>query len=99
MRNIASDWEKCIIFEPLESDESFQIMEQFAEKLEDKKLQIKLFYVLGHRKPFAHFKAIIDNSSSRQNWFDFKKHWLENHVKELLMLQLKVETEPGSEEI
>lgn len=77
-----------ICFEPLESFESFQIMEEFADNLEDARLQNRLINALSRRKPFANFKAIIDNSDFRQDWFDFKKRWLENYVKELLMSQL-----------
>ncbi|HEY3370647.1 MAG TPA: UPF0158 family protein [Prolixibacteraceae bacterium] len=82
-------WENCMTFEPLESHESFKIMERYTNQLEDKKLQIQLVNALNHRKPFAHFKFIIDNSVYRQDWFDFKKHRLEIYVKELLSLELE----------
>lgn len=77
-----------ICFEPLESFESFQIMEEFVNNLKDARLQNKLINALDRRKPFANFKAIIDNSDFRQDWFDFKKQWMEKYVKELLMSQL-----------
>jgi hypothetical protein len=93
------DWEKYIIFEPLESGESFKIMEQFTEQLNDSKLQNKLLNALNNRKPFANFKYLIDNSLYRQNWFGFKKQWLENHVYELLLTGLNSETNPVPEEI
>jgi hypothetical protein len=93
------DWEKYIIFEPLESDESFKIMEQFAEQLSDNKLQNKLFNALNNRKPFANFKYLIDNSLYRQDWFDFKKRRLENHVYELLLIGINSETNQVPEEI
>lgn len=82
-------WKKCITFAPLESHESFKIMEQFAIEMEDVKFQEKLITILNRRKPFANFKAIIDNSIYRQNWFDFKTKWLENHVKELLVMEIE----------
>ncbi|HZL10278.1 MAG TPA: UPF0158 family protein [Prolixibacteraceae bacterium] len=84
-------WERCLTFEPLESYESFKIMETYVELLDDRRLQNKLIHALNHHKPFLHFKGIIDNSSYRQNWFDFKKRYLENHVKELLIQELEKE--------
>jgi hypothetical protein len=92
-------WDNCITFEPLESHESFQIMEEFTENLEDKKLKGELFDALSRRKPFANFKNIIDNSRYRQSWFDFKKKWLENHIRELLLIEIEKEQEKYAEEI
>jgi len=90
-------WENRMSFEPLESNESFEIMEMFTQQLEDKKLQSQLVYALSHKKPFANFKFHVDNSNYRQDWFDFKKHQLEIHVKELLSMQL--ENEDGKLEL
>lgn len=84
-------WENRMTFEPLESHESFKIMRRFTDQLEDEKLQGKLYNALNHSKPFANFKFLIDNSDYRQNWFDFKKHQLEIHVKELLSIELNKE--------
>jgi hypothetical protein len=83
------EWQNCYTFEPLESRESFRIMEMFANDLADSRLQSRLIYALGHRKPFSNFKFIVENSPSRANWFEFKKQWLENHVKELLLIKLE----------
>jgi hypothetical protein len=82
-------WENCVSFDPLESFESFDIMRQFTDSLEDKWLKDKLINALNNKKPFAHFKAIIDNSDYRQNWVDFKKQFMGNYVKELLLLELE----------
>jgi len=78
------DWSKYYVFEPLESFESFKIMESFADELDESPLRDQLFNALNRRKPFANFKVIIDNSEQRQNWFDFKKNWLEQHVRKLI---------------
>lgn len=82
------DWKNYISFEPLDSHESFKIMEYFADDLMDESLQEKLINALNHRKPFANFKDIVENSRFRQDWFDYKTRWLENHVKEMLLLEL-----------
>jgi hypothetical protein len=81
-------WDKCYVFEPLDSDESFRIMESFAKNVEDEILQEELFYALSHHKPFGHFKAIIDHSPFRQDWFDFKIQWLEDHVKQIIYSEI-----------
>lgn len=91
-------WENTLTFEPLESHESFEIMRNFTERLEDEKLQGKLIYALNNRKPFANFKFHIDNSDHRQEWFDFKQHCLEIQVKELLSMQLEREDTALDEE-
>ncbi len=68
------------------SSEAFQIMEDFAENLnENKQLQGRLLYALNKRKPFREFKFIIDNSGDfRQQWFDFKNNWQQDFVEQEL---------------
>jgi len=78
------NWCSYFKFEPLESHDSFKIMEAFAEYLEDENFQDTLFHVLSHKRPFANFKWKIDNSPYRQDWFDFKQEWLEDHIKRTL---------------
>lgn len=86
-------WENSMTYEPLESNESFEIMKKFTNQLNDKKLQNKLEYALNNRKPFANFKFIVESSPFRQHWFDFKKQCLEFHVKELLSINLNEKEE------
>lgn len=88
------EWEHCMTFEPLESHESFKIMRSFTDSLKDRMLQNRLANALDNHKPFANFKFIIDNSAHRQDWFDFKKHYLENHVKELINLEVEKDGNP-----
>ncbi|MCD4793042.1 MAG: UPF0158 family protein [Bacteroidales bacterium] len=82
--DIVDSWEDKIIIEPLESFESFKIMENFANYVSDQKLQDKLLNALNRNRPFANFKNIIDNSEYRQDWFDYKQNWLEKVVFEIL---------------
>lgn len=77
-------WEKCIEIEPPASNDSFKIMELFAEKVPDANLRGKLIDVLNRRRPFANFKHLIDNSDYRQEWFDFRQKRLEQYVYEIL---------------
>ncbi len=81
-------WENCIVFKPLESYEYFSIMEEFIFSLDDDRFSEKLMHALNHKKPFGHFKNLIDNSRYREDWFSFKKIWLEKHVKELIFHEI-----------
>ncbi|TAJ14745.1 hypothetical protein DMA11_04210 [Marinilabiliaceae bacterium JC017] len=79
-----TNWETYLTIEPLRSHDSFKIMEAFADEMEDSALQQELFNALNRRRPFAHFKAIIDDSPFRQAWFDFKQQKLEAYVNDEL---------------
>jgi hypothetical protein len=81
-------WDECYVFEPLDSDESFRIMEAFAENVKDEILQEQLFYVLRCKKPFANFKEVIYSSGQNENWFQFKMNWMEDHVKQIIYSEI-----------
>ena len=82
------NWDECYIFEPLDSGDSFKIMEAFAKNVEDEILQEQLFYVLNHKKPFVNFKSVINNSGQSDNWFYFKMNWLEDHIKQIIYAEI-----------
>ena len=82
------EWKNCIEIEPIDSHESFKIMEGFADKVADNKLQQKLINALNHKRPFANFKHLIDNSNFRQDWFDYRQAWLEQYVYNILEYKL-----------
>jgi hypothetical protein len=65
-------WKKCITIEPPESSASFKIMEKFTNEVDDIKLQNRLIYALNHKRPYANFKNIIENSFWRERWFALK---------------------------
>jgi Uncharacterised protein family (UPF0158) len=71
--------------EAMESSDSFTVMEDFAEQMNDTTLQEKLFNALNRKHPFREFKFVIDNSGEYRNaWFDFKNkqyfEWVENQL-------------------
>ncbi|QCE40020.1 UPF0158 family protein [Psychroserpens sp. NJDZ02] len=74
-------------FEPLESFESFKIMERFIEQLADDDFKMELENVLTNKKPFQNFKHKIDQSEFRQSWFEFKQSALEKIVENQLNLE------------
>ena len=80
----------CLEFEGFETHESFQIMIDFAERIEEPKLRDELIKILNRPKPFRNFKWQIDRSGVyRQQWFDFKKMRYVNWVKEQIDLNDK----------
>ncbi|NDP20657.1 MAG: hypothetical protein GZ091_06225 [Paludibacter sp.] len=80
------NWSNCFQIEPLEPQESFEIMSDFVMQLKDIPMQIKLLNVLDRKKPFANFKRVIDNSNHRKSWFEFKNKALEKYVRTQLYL-------------
>ncbi|HEX7366852.1 MAG TPA: UPF0158 family protein [Pelobium sp.] len=70
---VKSDSKNNIELKKMSSHQSFKMMENFAETVDDKTLQRRLFSCLNGKKPFAHFKAAVDNDEVyRQNWFKFR---------------------------
>lgn len=60
-------------------------MENFANQLNDGLFKDQLLEALSKRKPFRHFKHLIDQSEFRQHWFDFKQKELEKHVEKQII--------------
>ncbi|WMI70036.1 UPF0158 family protein [Mangrovimonas sp. YM274] len=88
LKNIKWNKGHLIKIEPLESFESFNIMERFIDQIPDTLFKSHLENILQKRKPFQNFKNSIDNSDFRQDWFDFKKNQLERIVENQLKLNL-----------
>ncbi len=74
--------------EAMDSSDSFELMRDFTELLDNSNLLKKqLTIALTKKKPFREFKFLIDNSGDyRQQWFDFKnlklRQWVENQIDE-----------------
>ena len=71
---IENNFDSYVEIEKMDSHESFRLMENFTNTVDNLQLRDKLEEVLRRPKPFANFKFDIDNSGPyRQKWFDFKK--------------------------
>ena len=79
-KKIESQKKDLIKFEVLESFESFRIMEDFKNQVENDEFVEKLDQALNRRKPFQNFKNLIDNSEYREQWFKFKQKEIEKIV-------------------
>jgi hypothetical protein len=72
IEKVEEDWDSYILIDPMPSNESFNVMKNFTDKLEESELKVRLIYALEKAKPFHNFKNIIDDSGEyRQKWFDF----------------------------
>jgi len=81
-------WQRYIEVEPMESHESFKVMEYFIDEIDDNNLQNRLINALNRRKPFANFKYIVETSKYRQQWFDFRQKQWEYYVWDILKNEL-----------
>lgn len=76
-------------FEKMTTHESFDIMTDFAEQVEDEKLQERLYRALNRAKPFRNFRWEIDNAGEyREKWFEFKNKKLIEFVNEQIKTSL-----------
>lgn len=84
MEKIESEWDDYVVLSKMETRESFRIMEDFIDEIEDEKFRDQLISILNNRRPFANFKANVEGSAYRQQWFDFRLKKYEEHVIEQL---------------
>jgi len=76
---------KFIEIENMTSSDSFRVMEEFADSLENNATKVRLLTALQGRKPFANFKHQIENSADSRNlWFEFRREknieWVSNQL-------------------
>jgi len=93
-QEIEDHYDDYVEFEGMESFDSFKIMEDFANRIEDFGLKSALFGALSRKHPFRNFKNIIDNSGPyRQEWFDFKSQRYIEWVKDIIATHNRREEE------
>jgi len=75
LKELDENWSDYIEFENFISRDSFELMVDFAESVDNVNLRERLINSLNKSKPFRNFKWQIDNSGDyRQKWFDFKNN-------------------------
>lgn len=80
---VEANSEDYIEIRPMDSRESYQIMEEFIEKCTPEPLRSRLFRAIDQPKPFQRFKHEIDQSGAyRQQWFDFRDQKMVEWVKQ-----------------
>ena len=86
METIEREWSDYVTLTKMESWEAFQIMEDFVDEIDDEGMKESLMKILGRKSPFANFKAEVESSAYRQNWFDFRQKKYEDYVSEELRM-------------
>lgn len=81
---VESDWNNYILFNKMDSNQGFEVMEDFADSMTDTRFKEQIIYRLSNRKPFQNFKILVESSEYRQDWFDFKKNAYIDFVKRQL---------------
>jgi hypothetical protein len=72
MEVINADLNSYIRFDPLNSNESFEMMELFVETLNDPPLKARLLDALASRKPFRNFRNAIQIEAIEDDWYAYK---------------------------
>lgn len=81
MEKIENEWSNYAVIEKMNSSEAFKIMEDFVDEVKDLKLKENLIKILNRKSPFANFKAEIESSNYREEWFAFRTKRHEDYVK------------------
>ena len=83
LEKLEKEWKNFFVIFKLKSWGFFKIMEDFVNEV-DEDLQRVLVRILNNRRPFAHFKASVEDSRYRQDWFDFLNINYEKYIRERL---------------
>ena len=87
VEDIIKEWSSYLVISKMESREAFRVMEEFADSVDDEVFREGLIKILNRKSPFANFKAEVESSPYRQNWFDFRLKKYEEYVKEHLEIE------------
>ena len=86
------NWQNCLTIEPMESHDSFKIMEYFVDEVKDINFQERLINALNRKNPFANFKYLVESSKYRQQWFDFRQARHELYVWDAIKTNIEFES-------
>ena len=82
LKPISDDRSNYIEFNAMNSHDSFDVMAEFANGIDNDETRQILVSSLNTSKPFRNFKAKIDNLDQyRQKWFSFKRNKYIDYVK------------------
>ncbi|WP_373492564.1 UPF0158 family protein [Aquiflexum sp.] len=84
LEEIENNWKRFFTIEKMNSREGFQIMENFVDELEDGYFRNNLIKILDRKSPFANFKAEVESSEVREQWFSFRDAAYVEYVQEEL---------------
>lgn len=81
------DWsaDQYVYIPTLDSSQAYSNMETFVEMVEDEELKGELCGALNQRKPFRHFKDVLEvNPEEQIRWFDFHNNFIRDNAIEWL---------------
>jgi hypothetical protein len=85
MDKIEENWDDYERIDKMDSHSAFQVMEEFADSINEQRFKERLHIILSRPKPFANFKAEVETSPYRKDWFDFKKEsyidWVKKQIE------------------
>lgn len=84
MEVIDTDPAKYIRFDPLNSRESFQMMEDFIETIKNERLRARLIDAISIRKPFRNFRNAVEEEGVLDDWYAYKDAYLQMYVRDRL---------------
>ncbi|WP_373548790.1 UPF0158 family protein [Haliscomenobacter sp.] len=84
MEVINADPDSYIRFDPLNSRESFQMMEDFVETIKNVRLRDRLIDALSIKKPFRSFRNAIQSEEIEDDWYAYKDAYLQMYVRDRL---------------
>lgn len=71
-----------VLIPVIDSREGYKMMEEFTEKMGDKKVKKQLMEALSEEAPFKKFKEIVYNHpEERKRWLDFRQKKLLERAK------------------
>lgn len=82
-----NNFDDYLEIDAMDSRDSFRVMADFVDTVDNENLKEKLVDALNRPKPFQNFKFTIDRSGDyRDKWFKFKDkelmYWVENQIQE-----------------
>jgi hypothetical protein len=83
---IENNLDDYLEIDSMDSRDSFRVMADFIDTVDNQNLKEKLVESLDRPKPFQNFKLTIDRSGEyRDKWFKFKEEklmdWVENQIQ------------------
>lgn len=67
-----------LLLPTIDSHESYELMEEFTNQVDDLVKAKKLLASLQGKKPFRHFKDCLDEVGLRDEWFTFEENFAKN---------------------
>jgi len=90
LAEVEKNWKNHIVITRMSSRDSFKIMEDFVEEVNNPQLQEELVDALNGKKPFRNFKDTINEDEEiRQQWFKHEAKRQEEYLKYCLRNKLE----------